>query len=368
MAGDEDVAPASRRAEHFELLQAYRGIAAAAVVLDHLHFQSGLYQGPGLLPDAFRYGHLGVDFFFVLSGFIIQHVHGADAGHPERAGDYLWRRAARIWPLLALLTTLKLAYMLVSGAGVRAEKFDPRVIVASYLCLPQPGWPVLDIAWTLQHEALFYALFLVPILLGRRAWRVLLALWMGLIALGIAGVLPRTFPLSFLASPWNAEFALGVGASVWIRSRPPDVRGAVRLLAITVLLLGVGTALYTRAHTTEEKAVRLVLALGLMTGVVASITLERAGRLRAPGWLKRLGDGSYSLYLWHGFVIGAALTAWPRLPASVRAAPRLYLAACLVVTFVSSSLLYHRVERPLSARFRGLRAKRGARSGTGEAA
>src|SRR5262245_20376375 len=127
----------TRPAAHFDVLQAYRGLAAGALVFDHLHGQSQAHMGAGLVPGVCRFGHLGVDFFFVLSGFIIQHVHGADAGRPERGGDYLWRRITRIWPLLALLTTLKLAYMLAWGAGVRGEKFELGAIVASYLCLPQ---------------------------------------------------------------------------------------------------------------------------------------------------------------------------------------------------------------------------------------
>ncbi len=341
----------------FEILQAYRGLAAGAVVFDHLHFQSAQHQGAGLLPEFFRFGHLGVDFFFVLSGFIIQHVHGADAGRPERAGEYLWRRIARVWPLLALLTTLKLVYMLVLGAGVREEKFELGVVVASYLSLPQPGWPVLDVAWTLQHEALFYALFLVPILLGRGAWRVVLGAWLALIALVLVRGAPPSFPVSFLASPLNAEFLLGVAACLWLQRRPPGPRAALALLVAGLAASALGFWLYSGARTSEEKSVRLVLALGLMLVLVASVTLERTGRVRAPRWLHALGDASYSLYLWHGFVIGGALVAWSRLPAALQAWPRAYLAVVALAAFVSSLWLHRWIERPLMERFRRLRPR-----------
>src|SRR5262245_3827030 len=310
------------------------------MVFDHLHSQSAQHLGAGLVPGICRFGHLGVDFFFVLSGFIIQHVHGGDAGRPERAGDYLWRRITRIWPLLALLTTLKLVYMLASGAGVRAEKFELGVIVASYLCLPLPGWPVLDVAWTLEHEALFYALFLVPILLGRGAWRVLLAAWLALIVLVLAGGAPPSFPVSFLASPLNAEFLLGIAACIACQRLALAPRRAAGLLALGLALGGFGFWLYTFARTSEEKSVRLVLAVGLTLVIVASVALERAGRLRAPRVLKALGDASYSLYLWHGFVVGSALACWPKLPAPLQSSPRLFLVLVAGAAFVSSVWLY----------------------------
>jgi peptidoglycan/LPS O-acetylase OafA/YrhL len=344
-------------------LQAYRGLAAAAVVFDHLHFHSALQQGPGLAPDAFRYGHLGVDFFFVLSGFIIQHVHGSDAGHPERAGDYAWRRFARIWPLLAALTTLKLVYMLASGEGVRAEKFEFATIATSYLCLPLPGWPstgwpVLDVAWTLRHEALFYAAFLVPIVFGRAAWRVLVGAWLAWIALVLARGTQPPFPTDFLAAPLNAEFLLGVATAIAVeRWRPPPARALAELLC-GLVLAGLGVWAYASAETETAKASRLVLALGLALVIHASVALESAGRLRMPRSLCALGDASYSLYLWHGFVVAGALAVWPNLPDGLRAWPRVWLYGVAFASIASSLLVHRWLERPLTELFRRLRPRR----------
>ncbi len=65
--------------------------------------------GPFPASGLFAFGHAGVDFFFVLSGFIILHVHAGDIGRPVRLGHYLQRRFTRVYPfywvvfLLALL-------------------------------------------------------------------------------------------------------------------------------------------------------------------------------------------------------------------------------------------------------------------------
>ena len=67
-------------------LQAGRALAALAVVAFHLSIMMGedRYGGVPVFGAATRYGYLGVDYFFVLSGFIIAHVHGRDIGRPER--------------------------------------------------------------------------------------------------------------------------------------------------------------------------------------------------------------------------------------------------------------------------------------------
>ncbi|TAJ24052.1 MAG: acyltransferase [Planctomycetota bacterium] len=346
-------------------LQAFRGLAAALVVFDHLHFHSEMRQGPGLLPAAFLYGHLGVDFFFVLSGFIIQHVHGADAGHRERAGDYAWRRFARIWPLLAALTTLKLVYMAVSGAGVRDEKFSPLVIATSYLCLPLPGWPetgwpVLDVAWTLRHEALFYTVFLVPIVFGARTWRWVASTWIALIAarlvLGVAAPEQRVpFPLDFVAHPLNLEFLLGIGVAIAVERWPARGGRAQIELLLGTALCALGVAGYAEIEGPLRDGLRIVLALGLALLIHASVELERAGALRLPRALAYVGDASYSLYLWHGFAIGALLALWPSLPAPLSDWPRGWLVLTFVVSFASSLAVYRWLEQPLTRLVRRLR-------------
>ena len=115
----------------FTLLQAARFFAAFLVVLHH---GSGLFSQPDYfsylaLGGIFRAGDMGVDFFFVLSGFIILHAHWNDIGHPERILPYLKKRALRIYPayLVVFCTVLVLAFLVDNQPGKRLA-VDPLAV------------------------------------------------------------------------------------------------------------------------------------------------------------------------------------------------------------------------------------------------
>lgn len=113
-----------------------------------------------------------MDFFFVLSGFIILHAHMDDIGRPARLGRYLWRRAVRVYPIYWICLTLSVGALVVMGGalplwdialnyGLMAPFFHPRIIAA---------------AWTLFHEILFYLAF-AGLIIHRRLGIALFGAW-----------------------------------------------------------------------------------------------------------------------------------------------------------------------------------------------
>jgi exopolysaccharide production protein ExoZ len=194
----------------------------------------------------------------------------------------------------------------------------------------------------------------VPILFGRRFWRVVMAGWLLLILVVLVSGSPPSFPVRFLASALNAEFLMGVAAAVAARRWQPAPARAAALLAFGSAVAVIGFWSYATQGGGLADASRLLLAAGLAFVIHASVALERAGLVRSPRALVVLGDASYSLYLWHGFVVIAAMAAWPSLPAAVKAWPRLWLLLVGVAAFASSVLVWRYVERPLTRWFRGL--------------
>src|ERR1700690_1319738 len=89
-------------------IQAARGVASLAVIFYHAGGGVALPQYVGFIPlgGFFNFGHAGVDFFFVLSGFIIYFVHHRDIGHPASLPRYTWRRLTRVLPIYWVVTAL----------------------------------------------------------------------------------------------------------------------------------------------------------------------------------------------------------------------------------------------------------------------
>jgi peptidoglycan/LPS O-acetylase OafA/YrhL len=133
-------------------LQACRATAAILVVL--FHASGSIFALPkyfshkpfGLL---FDFGFAGVDFFFVLSGFIMMHIHAKDIGQPRAFGSYLWKRFSRIYPIhWIVLAAILPVFYLIPHFEVGQER-DPGVIFRSVFLVPNSDIQlVLSVAWT----------------------------------------------------------------------------------------------------------------------------------------------------------------------------------------------------------------------------
>ena len=321
-------------------LQAGRAVAALMVVAFHAHvFNLPKQMGIEGSWSGFAMGYAGVEFFFVLSGFIMAYVHGREFGQSDLAGRFLIKRVIRIYPTYWLvLLPLIAIYLLVPEIGPDRGR-DPVAIVTSLFLWPTGDVPVLFAAWTLQHEMLFYLIFTVFFwsLAGGRAvfvaWTILCiaAIWIDL-----------PHPWSFLFSSYNVLFALGILA--W--RIYPALNFGTALLAFWLglgLFLATGFAEALAGYDWQTDLRTLSYGIGA-SGLVAGLA---AGALRVPGWLVLLGDASYMIYLAHSPINAlvavslAAIGAAQFLPAWVALALIVILAAAV------GTALHLWLERPL---------------------
>lgn len=296
--------------ERFYGVQALRFAAATAVVVTHAVDLAGTRLGletalsGGTLEN---FGAVGVDVFFVISGFIIATTTQGQTG-VGAAGAFLWRRFRRVAPIYWLLS-LPILIGMARGGTLSLE-----VTVATFLFWPFSGlemtFPALGPGWTLCFEMLFYAGFGLAIAGGRRVGWSLVGTYAVMLAAGLVVAAPV---LRFWGAPIILEFLLGVGiASVWRRAP----RG-LALWAVGLALVGFGLSLVfgyggiddVRALNDPWNGLRRAAVWGLPSAllVIGVVRMERTDR--APGRLERaatfMGDASYSIYLAHVLVIRA---------------------------------------------------------------
>lgn len=343
---------------YFNLLQVFRGFAAIWVVLYHADLTADAAFGTEFAGGAFESGFLGVDFFFVLSGFIIAFAHRRDLGKPSAVPRYLTRRISRIYPLVAVLTTLKLGYGLLLGIGVPAEKLNLDVYLSSYLLLPVSpdvgGSPLIDVTWTLSYEMLFYVVFLAGIFYGRRALVATLVIWSAAsLAYSFTDMSSLDFLKSFALSAHAAQFAAGVGIAFAFRSLKLSRRtsglliqaGAVLVLAGVVLGMG-----NTESFPHSVRALYWGSAFALV--VAGAVFLEAEGPVKVPRLLAYLGNASFSIYLAHTSAQQVMVEIGKKAGAVNILTTQLGIWLLVVLSIVGGCVCYELLEKPLNNFFR----------------
>lgn len=286
-------------------IQYLRAVAALMVLGYHLTFIEVKYGHDGPWLGWLGFGHLGVDLFFLISGFVM-----ACTTLPRAHGFYwrgfLWRRFVRIYPVYWVYFALAgLAYALNPGM-VNSSSGAPPDMLRSFFLLPAPEGtlPLLAVSWTLTFEVYFYLVFCLLVALLREqalkgvvAWAVLVA---GGMALGLKGM---------VFSYHNLEFIAGVFAGAWFAG--------------------------------------------------SAAAQERQAALPRVRWLEAVGNASYSIYLSHVLVISVVGRLWARAGAEGAVWHGGFLALAALAAVGYGILSYRMLEKPLLELARRRRGRRG---------
>ncbi len=356
-------APSHSRSHALISIQLLRALAAVLVLIGHALHDSNFIaakSGQAELYQHFMDFGLGVDIFFVISGFIMLYTTAGKFGTPGAARQFLIRRLQRIAPLYWLMTTALIVGAFIAPKLLNVPIEGWRPIVESYLFIPGlrangEVRPILALGWTLNYEMFFYALFACCLFFPlKRGLLLLTAFFVCFVAAGALFQMPAT-ALAFWSDSIIFEFLFGVAVALLFRANvrlSAPVAVAI-LVAGAVLAIGLGP-LWGISNTMP----RFVTA-----GVPAAMIVFAAAcgpRIPATWFIAPLvliGDASYSLYLSHPFVIRPLRNLWTMLPAQMPLWT--YVVACSVAAILGAIAVYWLVERPLVRLFTDRERRRG---------
>ena len=340
-----------------------QGLRAIAVIMVLL-FHAGL---------PFPGGFLGVDVFFVISGFVItgmlhrEHVKSGSV----KLGQFYLRRFKRLTPALAVLVAIVVLVAAVvlsplgpqqtaAATGIGALLLIANVVIdrstGDYFAPAAETNPLLN-TWTLSVEEQFYLVFPALLMLGWylarrfRSGRQAPAIIVGslaVISLALALIGPNaiqnTFAHSLMGfySPFTRAWEFAAGAllalaTMGVRKELPQARTVCGVLGVAGLLASLWV-IPSDARMPGPWTLLPVIStlLVLWAGTQGANPVSRTLSL---GPFTAVGDVSYSLYLWHWPLIVFAVLLWPQTP---------YIAAiAAAVSIIPSVMSYKLLENPI---------------------
>lgn len=328
---------------HFPMLDPLRFGAALGVAVFHLTFWSWAWSSIGVAPGFEHYvaadihfesaapltwfGWVGVEIFFVISGFVI-----ANSASKASASEFLFGRALRLYPAVWVCSTATLIVLLLFGSGSASEFIIP--YLRAMLLIPKGinGQWLDCVYWTLAAEMAFYGLVFCALLTKKITLRHLafgLTIYSGAfnaICLVIASCatpsdIPYLVVLMFRVpcAAWllchGCFFALGI----WLFISANRPLTALEQVAVAVTLLSGSVEILYFAHyllakipaIADQSALVPVIVWAAAVAVIAAAASRSRRSIRATSaepatYLRTLGLITYPLYLTHD-VIGSAI-------------------------------------------------------------
>ncbi|MBD1810749.1 acyltransferase [Microcoleus vaginatus DQ-U2] len=331
-------------------MQVYRGIAAVLVVMFHLNDMSAERLNQVTFFNVFQAGWSGVDYFFVLSGFIMVYVHRSAIGKKDQLKSFLVKRAVRIYPIYWIITLTVLCFFLVIPGFGNNKDLDWGQVILSLLLIPQKDKPILDVGWTLIYELYFYFLFSIAIWLKPKHSRPILLTWLFVTILHFCKIVkfPRAFfLLNIVFGNMNLEFVMGCLAG-YIVIKYNNKLGKYRWILFGIANLGyviLGMLVASRNIEFERITTFGVLAALL---IIAATSIDLKDSTKIPYVLIFLGDASYSIFLTHGPLISASTKIVQK--ANLGKYYDGFFAPALLALFavVCGCIFYSLIEKPLT--------------------
>jgi len=324
-------------------IQFLRAIAAIIVLLHHTLPQYQAMGGTSLWFTYFcSWGFIGVDIFFIISGYIMAYTTINKQRTFTQAKQFLTHRFFRIYlgyiPFFIAMFTLLLK--------INPEKLATLDIFGSLFLINTDMYQlVLPISWSLSYELFFYILFVFTFFFSKKALYNIIPLF--IFSLFLLSFLSyyHIIPLSFFYSPFLLEFFAGILLYMYQKYfMKPWI-----LLFATIIM---GVSLYLGIFYETKNGLIRIFTFGssMFSLILIFLILEHNKLYKTSTLFKKIGDASYTIYLSHLIIIELFYFIGARDFFTTKTLPLLGVVVIFISVILFSLFYYKWIEKPLYQR------------------
>jgi len=314
-----------------------RAIAALLVVIHHAAWKGEQYSSNPL--SWFHIGGIGVDLFFIISGYIM--CYTVDQKKVDFL-SFIKARFLRIIPLYWALTTLALGIYLFFPDKVNSSGGSTNII-SSYTLFPAEGKYLINNGWTLSYEFLFYFIFSACLTFNSLI-KYLIPCFIILLLVLLGWLIGEGhYLIDFLTSEYLLEFMFGILAFYFSKNiRNNFYYGATLISASIAAIVFVNVNNLELNRTIQYGIPSFTFFLGML---LMESRFKNSNPTLLGSILKSLGDSSYSLYLFHPFSLVACSIALSRFGLADYGV--IFVGVLVLTSLISGHLCYLILEKPL---------------------
>jgi len=343
-------------AQKINSIQALRAFAVVSVVFVH-----SFSSHTGILSTFYQLSHwgaIGVDLFFVISGFIMTMILPAYTRN-NNSKTFILKRLIRVLPMYWLVSFF-IGLVNFKNGTLTFPTFFKSVLLFPVFDKKEIIFAVIPQGWTLSYELYFY--LVIYLILLSTVGQKLKVIFITLLISASVGYFNHAdlSILRFFTSPLLYEFALGITVGIiyfYVRDFPHNI-ASLKKYSVALVIIGTCCMLativtgfgniYLAEYVTSENATALqrIVLWGIPSAIfVLGIVLsELAYQYNIPKIFIKIGDASYSCYLIH-FFIAQKINA--HFNATIAKHPDMSVFAIVLIIVALSLLVYKYIEKPL---------------------
>lgn len=328
-------------------VQLLRFIAAVLVVITHATLaiveRLNVHEF-----SVWENGGVGVNIFFVISGFVMVVSSQKLLFRNDGAKLFLQKRLIRIVPIYWFATSLKLSIVLLFPIVTLHSNFDYWHTLCSFLFIPAKNGegvitPIHAVGWTLTYEMLFYCLFALALYLKKPAVLFVSTLFILLILISTFIDLSAWTIADYYSRPITLQFVMGMIIGL-MHIKEFKFHPVLALLFLVFGFAQVLTELYIKSEPDWLSFLRWGLPSAMI--VIGVVYLEPYIKSYIPKMLTYLGDGSYSLYIFHPFIIPAIGILLAKLGIDN---PSIAMVILVIIPILLCQIIYLYLEAPITS-------------------